>query len=215
MIRPMLLAGLIALLLVFGAFLRFVTLLPRAVSDPARQTDALIVLTGGPDRVREGIDLMHRGLARRMFISGVGANVSRVSLLNSLQTGSDPEGRLANLFACCVDLGLTAENTAGNAIETATWIEAQGHRSIRLVTAFWHIPRSMVEFRRRLPDTEIIAHPVFSANVSTEQFLERPRTVMLLAVEFSKYVFARLRALGGKWLYDQDADVADARKGTS
>lgn len=198
----------IGALLTAGAFVRFVELLPHSNTDLVTRTDAVVVLTGGPDRVREGIDLMYVNVARRMFISGVGPNVTRTSIMHSLQPGSAIDDRLANLFACCVDLGLAAENTAGNAIETAEWMAANGHKSLRLVTAFWHIPRSLVEFRRRLPDVEIVPHPVFSANVSPENWATRPRTALLLAGEFSKYVFARLRAKTEREFANQIASVA-------
>ena len=62
-----------ALLLYLLGYALFVVLLPRPADD--RQTDAIVVLTGGPKRIERGLDLMERGRAKRMLISGVARTV--------------------------------------------------------------------------------------------------------------------------------------------
>src|SRR3546814_1723294 len=56
----------------------FVVLLPRPADD--RQTDAIVVLTGRPKRIERGLDLLERGRAKRMLISGVARTVRPVEL---------------------------------------------------------------------------------------------------------------------------------------
>src|SRR3546814_14678895 len=63
---------------------------------------------------------------------------------------------------CSSDLGYEADNTRGNAVETAAWMKDQDFTSLRLVTATYHMPRSLLEFRRPMPDIEIVPHPVFT-----------------------------------------------------
>ena len=67
-----------ALLLYLLGYALFVVLLPRPADD--RQTDAIVVLTGGPKRIERGLDLMERGRAKRMLISGVARTVRPVEL---------------------------------------------------------------------------------------------------------------------------------------
>ena len=71
----------------------FVVLLPTPADE--RKTDAIVVLTGGPNRIDRGIDLLERGVARRMLISGVARTVRPVEL--AAETGRDPA-----LFECCI-----------------------------------------------------------------------------------------------------------------
>ena len=39
--------------------------------------------------------------------------------------------------------------------------ESEGFHSLRLVTASYHMPRSMLEFARAMPDIAIVPNPVF------------------------------------------------------
>src|SRR3546814_4570320 len=98
-----------------------------------------------------------------------GPTVTKASLLQAvLPSMPDAAQAAANwqgidlqlLFECCVDLGFEAADTAGNALETAGWLNAHGYKSIRLVTANYHMPRSLVEFSRRLPGITIVPPPV-------------------------------------------------------
>ena len=96
-------------------------------------------------------------------------------------------------FACCVVLGHEADDTQGNALETAAWMDESGYRSLRLVTATYHMPRSLLEFRQVLPDAEIIPHPVFPTNFRRNDWWRWPRSASLVASEFNKYLVARVR----------------------
>ena len=53
----------------------------------------------------------------------------------------------------------------GNAEETAAWMAEGDRTSLRLVTAAYHMPRSLALFRRLMPDTKILPHPVFPESV--------------------------------------------------
>jgi uncharacterized SAM-binding protein YcdF (DUF218 family) len=129
----------VALLYALGYAL-FVVLLPGAADD--RQTDAIVVLTGGPKRIVHGLDLLQRGRARRMLISGVARTVRPNEL--AVHTGG-PEA----LFECCVDLGRESVDTRSNAEETARWLRKHEFKSVRLVTTDWHMPRARFELSRR------------------------------------------------------------------
>src|SRR5690606_34953890 len=67
-----LLSSLILLGLVWaGGFVWYVGIIPTGVEAPDRKTDAIVVLTGGSERLSEGRRLLTRQLADKLFISGV------------------------------------------------------------------------------------------------------------------------------------------------
>jgi len=161
----------------------FTSLLPVRVEDPDRRTDAIVVLTGGSGRVTEGLDLLAAGRAQKLFISGVGPAVDMQELLRVTQ-------RPPALLECCVVLGHRASSTFGNAAETAAWMRENGLRSLRLVTAAYHMPRSLLQFRRAMPDVEIVPHPVFSENFRQGDWWLWPGSASLIVSEYSKYLVA-------------------------
>ncbi len=169
----------------FG-FFWFVAQIPDRVANPFQKTDAIVVLTGGSERLSEGRRLLTRHLANKLFISGVYRGVEVDELLNA--GSADPD-----LVACCIVLGHIAENTRGNAIETASWVYQHGYRSLRIVTANYHMPRSLLEFHNLMPDVEIVAHPVFPENVKVHDWWRFPGSAALIASEYNKYLFAALR----------------------
>jgi uncharacterized SAM-binding protein YcdF (DUF218 family) len=98
-------------------------------------------------------------------------------------------------LACCVSLGYEAETTYGNAQETARWVERNDFASVRLVTAAYHMPRSLLEFRRRMPEVTIVPHPVFPDHVKQDEWWRWPGSTHLLVGEYAKYLVARVRVL--------------------
>ena len=55
----------------------------------------------------------------------------------------------AQRFDCCADLGFMAADTHGNAQETADWARAHRYKSLIVVTANYHMPRSLTRILRR------------------------------------------------------------------
>jgi uncharacterized SAM-binding protein YcdF (DUF218 family) len=170
----------------------FISILPTRVEDATRTTQAIVVLTGGGGRIAEGLDLLAADRAQKLFISGVGAAVDMQEILRVSQR---PQADIA----CCVTLGYEAETTYGNAIETAGWMRDNGLRSLRLVTAAYHMPRSLLQFRRAMPEMEIIPHPVFSENFDPESWLRWSGSASVIVTEYSKYLVALAVNRGGGW----------------
>ncbi len=155
--------------------------IPPASENRAAPTDAIVVLTGGSLRLPSGVDLMREGKGRAMFVSGVNRQVDLDELLRI-------SGDAPNWLSCCVAIGYQAENTAGNAEETARWMRERGFHSLRLVTAWYHMPRSMLEFERAMPDIEIVPHPVFPEPAKNEHWWVWRGTAGLLVGEYAKYL---------------------------
>jgi uncharacterized SAM-binding protein YcdF (DUF218 family) len=154
----------------------------------AAATDAIVVLTGGSLRLQSGIDLLRQGKGRKLFVSGVNQQVDLDDLLGV--SGHAPDWAL-----CCIVLGHQADDTFGNAQETAQWIRGQGFHSLRLVTAWYHMPRSLLEFDRAMPEIDIVAHPVFPDQVKQERWWAWRGTAALLVNEYVKYLGALARPL--------------------
>jgi len=178
-------AALLALLWLIGLW-RFAAALPNEITAPDRQTDAIVVLTGGSLRVEGGLRLLAEGKAKKLFISGVYRGVEVTELLRLSRQSPDS-------VACCVVLGHTADITVGNARETAQWMASEGYHSLRLVTASYHMPRSLLEFERAMPDAEIVPNPVFPEFLRQAPWWRSRGSALLIADEFSKYLVALVR----------------------
>ena len=164
----------------------FVWFAARPVPETqSKSTDAIVVLTGGRLRLQSGMDLLRAGKGRKLFVSGVNQAVDLEELLGV--SGN------ADWASCCSALGHDADNTLGNARETAQWMRQQGFRSLRVVTGWYHMRRSLLELGRAMPEIEIIAHPVFPDEVSQEHWWVSRGAVLLLANEYCKYLGALLR----------------------
>ena len=185
-----------------AGLLAFVAAIPRqdtndAGQDAGRPTDAIIVLTGGSERLAEGFHLLDRGLAKKLLVSGVAQGVTLQQLIERLgdQRGTVPP---AAELACCVTLGYEAESTVGNAEESAAWLRKNGASSVRLVTANYHMLRSLLEFRRAVPGIEVVANPVFPPEVRDPYWFVKPHMLWLIVNEYHKYLIALGRDLPGE-----------------
>jgi len=182
--RQVAIAGAVLFALWIAGFIWFAA--PPSPENQSVPTDAIVVLTGGRLRLQSGMDLLRDGKGRKLFVSGVNQQVDLDELLRV--TGNAPDWA-----SCCTVLGHDADNTLGNARETAQWMRRQGFRSLRLVTAWYHMPRSLLELDRAMPEIEIIAHPVFPDEVKQEHRWASPGNVLLLASEYGKYLGALIR----------------------
>jgi len=191
--RLLLLFLVFALIWVIG-LVAFVTRIPRSIDPNLAATDAAVVLTGGSERLEAGLELLASGHAKKLLISGVNKDVDIATLLASLDPAMVP--KLApETVACCIALGYNAEDTRGNALETADWMRQQRFKSIRLITAAYHMPRSLLEFHRAMPGVEVLPYPDFPRQVKRESWWRWPGTTDLLVREYNKYLVALLRGL--------------------
>jgi uncharacterized SAM-binding protein YcdF (DUF218 family) len=203
--RRLLALFLVLLLMWVIGLIAFVTRIPRS-SDTEPATDAAVVLTGGSDRLEAGLELLATGHAKKLLISGVNKDVDIATLLASLEPAE--VSKLApETIACCIALGYSAEDTRGNALETAHWMRQQKFKSIRLITAAYHMPRSMLEFHRAMPGVQVLPYPVFPRQVRQEGWWRWPGTTNLLVREYNKYLVALLRGL----VLPGDAGLAPVR----
>jgi uncharacterized SAM-binding protein YcdF (DUF218 family) len=178
--------GFLALLWLGGLFW-FAQAIPDDIADAESETDAIIVLTGGSLRIETGVALLAAGKAKKLFISGVHPGSDVAAVLHGAGVTPDPK------LLCCIVLGHAADNTLGNAVETAAWMELEGFHSLRLVTSSYHMPRSLLEFSRAMPALRIVPHPVFADRVKQEHWWVWPGTATLIVAEYEKYLLVLAR----------------------
>ncbi len=176
-------ALLLAAVLWAGAlgFVLFAANVMRTPVSADDKADAIVVLTGGQSRIKEGARLLKDGYGARLLISGVNTRTSQGDLIRL--SGLDPKK-----FDCCVDLGYTALNTIGNASETQAWANANRYRSLIVVTSNYHMPRTLVELSRTLPEVRFIPHTVTPDTFDTEAWWLSPVTMRNLVAEYVKFL---------------------------
>ncbi|ATQ66798.1 YdcF family protein [Methylosinus trichosporium OB3b] len=180
------LAGFLASGFVAG-FIGFALSLERAEPILTVQADGVVVLTGGSDRIHEAAELLARGQARRLLITGVNKSTRGPEIAKLL-----PVSR--QLFDCCIDLGYEALDTAGNAAETREWAKARGiGGSLIVVTSNYHMPRALVELSAALPGVELYPFPVVSEHMQVADWLDDASVARLIGGEYVKYLFALAR----------------------
>lgn len=167
--------------LALAGFLAFSSLVNGNGSDDIRSGDAIVVLTGGDARIPEAVKLLSQGKGHRLLISGVNPVTTRSELV-SLAPNSK------RWFRCCIDVGQEARDTIGNAAETKAWVKQRGFKSLVVVTATYHMPRSLAELRRALPDVDFIPYPVRPRNLHLEEWWSHQGSLQLLAMEYMKFV---------------------------
>lgn len=137
-----------------GAVLFASAVLVGKAESPERITDAVIVFTGGTNRVKTGLGLLAHQKSKHVFISGVYPDTSREDILAEWK--SEPF-----LPKCCIDLGRRASTTVQNAAETKEWLEDHPDiHSVRLVTSDYHMNRALIELQHAAPNLEILPYPV-------------------------------------------------------
>lgn len=159
-------------------FAWFAIFLPQPHAD--EKTDAIVVLTGSAGRVDRGIALLRRAQADQLLVSGVDRDVRPSEFAQAY-------GVSKRLMDCCVTLGREAIDTRSNAIETNRWLDRHDYKSLRIITADWHMRRARYELTRQLDAPITIVPDAVRSN---------PSLTMLLR-EYHKYLLRRAAGLLG------------------
>jgi len=185
------LLSLILLCWVLGFIVFAVTLpkptdgLPAGIGAPGVETggapvasSAVIVLTGAEGRIARGLDVLRRGWAGQMLVSGVDPEVQPPEFATDYHV--EPR-----LMQCCISLGSESVDTRSNAQEALKWVELRHITTVRLVTSDWHMRRAAWELRRVLPP-----------NVSLiEDAVPTRPSLKTLFMEYCKLLARRVAAL--------------------
>lgn len=184
-IRFVLFLGLLGFLFGFGFFARSVS--KAAVPKPIPEADGIVVLTGDSGRLAMGGKLIAGGYAERLLVTGVSREVSEQDLQDLLSV--KPE-----ILECCIDIDINAEDTLGNARETAIWARALGYEHIILVTSDYHMARAKLELTTATGGIRITPFPVAST-VEGPLWKDSERLTLLWR-EYAKFLVIYLRDTG-------------------
>jgi uncharacterized SAM-binding protein YcdF (DUF218 family) len=180
------LAAFLASALLAG-FVGFALSLERKEATLAVEAEGVVALTGGADRVVEAAELLARGQARRLLITGVNRATHGADIAKRLPVSRD-------LFACCVDLGYQAQDTQGNARETRDWTRIRNIKGpLIVVTSNYHMPRALAELSAALPGMTLYPFPVVSEHVNVAEWWSDSRVMRLVGGEYLKYLRALAR----------------------
>lgn len=174
-------AAFLAMIFFLAGFLIFAGAIMRYKPIAGATADGIVVLTGGKFRILEAVKLLARGKAKRLLISGVNRRTSRDELRRLTGHG---EG----LFDCCIDIGYRALDTTGNAVETRNWAQSKRFNSLIIVTSSYHMPRSLLELARVMPNAKLQAYPVVPRSFPIDSWWRHPGTTRLLLSEYLKFL---------------------------
>ncbi|MDC0074525.1 YdcF family protein [Alphaproteobacteria bacterium] len=171
------------IILLFGFFIFLYSTIFSYKTDD-RYTDAVVVFTGSPGRLNEGVKILEKKLAKKMLVTGVNSN--------TIHKTEEWLSNLTSQYDCCIELGVQAQNTEGNARETLDWIKANKFTSIRLVTANYHMPRSVIELKRFAEKKlTIIKHPTNDHSSKKNKIITYEISYIILFFrEYLKYLYS-------------------------
>ncbi|MEO0981907.1 MAG: YdcF family protein [Pseudomonadota bacterium] len=175
-----------ALILAAADFSSFARRVGGAERPDRPSADAVVSLTGGSTlRIRTGVELVAAGAGERLLVSGVNPQTTMDDIR------ADIKGE-ASVYECCVDLGWEARTTIGNATEASAWAEKNGYGSLIIVTSDYHMPRSLIELQRAMPDIRLSPYPVRTAVDPTKVWTQF-RSFRGVLVEWTKWRATKLR----------------------
>ena len=160
-------------------FLWFAMFLPQPAASNL-PTDGIVVLTGSAGRIERGLELLREKQSDALLVSGVDQDVRPNEFAKAYRVPRD-------LMKCCVKLGREAIDTRSNAVETSAWLDKHEFKTVRLITADWHMRRARYELVQQLKTP---------ANIVTDAVVSKPSLVVLLR-EYNKSVLRRAAGLVG------------------
>ena len=144
----------------------------------------IVVLTGGKMRIERGMEILQKGYAEKMFISGV-------FMPSEIETKFRIEKSKKDLLDCCINFGAEAKNTIENAVEVNQWLSDNSEIiKIILITSYYHLPRSILMFEKKI-DRNLEVFPVPA--VEKVNLLEQPFFhIKLITSEYFKVIYTLL-----------------------
>ena len=170
------------MVLVFLAgFIAFASGVASSTPTVVERADGIVVLTGGAHRLPEAARLLADGRGSRLLISGA----NRITSRDDLQRKS---GISWEMFDCCVDIGYEAQDTPGNADETMHWAADKKFSKLIIVTSSYHMPRSLTELGRVMPDVKLVPYPVVTQGFRKDRWWRDFGTARILLSEYVKFL---------------------------
>ena len=126
-------------------------LLARGLPVPSGSAaDAILVLTGGENRIAQGFRAWKEGRGRELFILGAGKDAK---LANILPAGTE----ISPADLARVHVEGWSQNTLENAFSAKSAVASRAYKKVILVTSDYHVPRAHLALRAVLPPAVAIA----------------------------------------------------------
>ena len=154
-----------------------------AASPPGGVADAVLVFTGGENRIAEGYRAWREGQGKELFILGAGQEAKLATVLPGIA-----EVSTSDLPRIHIE-GWSA-NTLENAISAKSVVLSRAYKKVILVTSDYHVPRAHLTLREVLPPAVSIS--VIPVNSDWKRKGAWHRLPRLLFVEGWKYWGYRL-----------------------
>lgn len=133
-------------------FITFLILIPspnKNISE-IKKVDAIVILTGDYLRLEKGVEAFFNSDAKKILISGVHKHTPKKAVLRRIKQLVKKDVKPEELY-----LGNIANSTISNATEAKIFMDLNKYKSLNLVTSNYHIPRSLMLFKRAMPNYEI------------------------------------------------------------
>src|SRR6056300_1596168 len=160
---------------------------------PNKINTNIVILTGGTNRIKDGFDIINKFDEKskytiKILVSGTGKGFTKLSLQNKLSPDFD-----LKLIKCCVELDAISQNTYSNAKQTLKWSIKNNIKEFILITSNYHMPRSILEFKNKMPNIRILTYPIKPRKHEINNWLNSFETFSLIFYEFCKFIISNIR----------------------
>ena len=164
-----------------------------AENYPNPKNTNIVILTGGTNRIKDGFDIINKFDEKskytiKILVSGTGKGFTKLSLQNMLSPDFD-----LKLIKCCVELDAISQNTYSNAKQTLKWSTRNNIKEFILITSNYHMPRSILEFKNKMPNIRILTYPIKPRKHEINNWLNSFETFSLIFYEFCKFIISNIR----------------------
>lgn len=143
--------------------------------------DAVVVFTGGAERVETGLKLFKEGRGQKLLISGVGKGVRLNQIIDEISQQD------------AITLDHEATNTEQNVSETRAWVAKNDVKTLILVSAHYHLPRALLLLKQALPGVEIVPCPVWSKSFQNARWIVNPQILWKFIKEYHKFLLTMVQ----------------------
>ena len=162
---------------------------------PKELNPNIVILTGGTNRIKDGFEIINNfgkgsDVKIKILVSGTGKGFTKASLQEKLNTNFHYQ-----LIKCCVDLDSISQDTYSNANETLKWAIKNDIKEFMLITSNYHMPRSILEFKNKMPNIKISTYSIKPKQHNINEWLKSFETFSLVFSEFCKYIISNIRII--------------------
>jgi uncharacterized SAM-binding protein YcdF (DUF218 family) len=151
------------------------------VKSTPRAAQVLVVLGGGPDdRPQKAVELLQKGYAPRLLLSGAGEEQFTLARLREAKV---PAARLL--------LETNSTSTYENALRSVEVLRAQKITNAIIVTSWYHSRRALACFHKAAPEIKWQSAP--SESNLTAQNLPDTSGVRFVAAEYAKLIWYAIK----------------------